>query len=171
MTVTASSNGNSLISCSVPVTLSVLLPLKAKSKLMQVPSSDHFACIEIIYVTWTSRRAKENLPILSVRLVWVQHREFGAWESPSHPEHSASLCATADVAGAGWGRQAEGKVLNLLVPGVCLVQVRAALSAALFWVAASRSHGVLQHLKKSLSTGIQQPLNLQSENSVFSHCP
>lgn len=76
------------------------------------------------------------------------------------PGRSTLLRTTAHAADTAWGRARCETCAGL---GECLSQVRAAWSAACLWVAASRTSGVLQHLKKSL--GIIQPLKLQGEES------
>lgn len=118
---------------------------------------------------WTSRKARETLPILGVRLASAQCWNLGAQELLSHPGCSTFLCTTANIADTSCGWQGKDKVLNLCA-AVCLDQARAALSTALFWVAASIPHGVLPHLKKEPGN-MTEPLNLQSESSMFSYCP
>lgn len=131
---------------------------------MQVPSSDHFACIHAVCKASVWGGQAEGLKKTSPSLAWGQPR-----------------CDTADVGlRSSWIALvvpfccAQQPTL-LTLPGgrarcetcsglrVCLGQVRAAWSAVWLWEAASRTSGALQHLKKSLA--IQRPLNLQSEES------
>lgn len=60
---------------------------------------------------WTSRRAKENLPIIGIRPAKVWHCKRGAQEPLSCRGHSTLLCTTAHVADTVWGK---GEVWNLL---------------------------------------------------------
>lgn len=121
---------------------------------MQVQSLDHFACSLAVYKASAWKGKGEGLKKMSPSLAWGQPRcdTWGlgsCWVALVVP-----LCCAQQT----WlltlpGGRARCETCSEL--GECLGQVfRAAWNAVCLWAAASRTSGVLQHLRKSL--GIQQ---------------